>query len=132
MFGGFPAQCSFVDVRAWVEEKCTNQCRHKPNDIYKKGESFKGIVFAKFASQSDRDAVVQQFRTEKFEHADGVKIWSAPDRPLEIRAQTSFLFSLKKELIEWGFARASLWVDEENFVLVWNGDLVTQTQIRGI
>ena len=57
------------------------------------------------------------------------KIWINTDRPIQIRSQFSFLYGVKKFFVSWDFARRSLWVDESDHALYWNGDLVVSTSI---
>ena len=50
-------------------------------------------------------------------------MWAKPDQALEPRVLQSFLFAVKRLLVDWGFEKRSLWVDTDAGTL-WLGDEV--------
>ena len=92
-----------------------------------KGE-YKGIIFIKFACRKDRDYAVENLIKANLNHSSQ-KIWVTSDRPIRLRCQLSCLFGIKRLLSSWQFSKASLWVDENDMTLYWNGDIVASTCI---
>ena len=45
---------------------------------------------------------------------------SNPDLPIEVRAPETFLFDLKKKMVEWGYSEVHLWVDKVNKKIIYN------------
>ena len=70
-----------------------------------------------------RKTIVNKFR-QAAPYNDTRKIWITNDKPVTERVPSSILFGIKKELVEWGFAKGSLWVDEQEKSISWNGDLI--------
>ena len=68
------------------------------------------ILFGRFASIADRDAVVTAMRNAKAT-VGGKAIWAKPDLPLDVRTAQSVLFATKRLLVQWGFNKSALWVD---------------------
>ena len=72
---------------------------------YMKGESFDGLLFAKFKSGLDRDTAFALFRTAKLK-LDDTKIWATQNLPVPTRARNLFLLGLKRwQLGQWGFVK---------------------------
>ena len=70
-----------------------------------KGEPFEGRLFARFASEADRDKVLRTLRTRKVRH-NGQQVRCKPDLPVDKRFVYSVLFGLKYLLCtEWGSHR---------------------------
>ena len=101
----------------------------QPIDVYTKGE-FKGMVFAKFQTNADRDAAVALLRKAKLTENDS-KIWANYDMPFEERTLRSFVFGTKRVMIdEWRFPKLGLWADPETGIL-WNGnDIVVTVSVQ--
>ena len=128
VFGGFESQ-TLIDARAWIEEKCHEHAQIKPTEVYTKGE-FGGVCFAKFDSESSRDTVLTQFRAANVQHGACQRVWYAPDKPFEHRVKSSFLFAIRKQLLEWGFEKRCLWVDTDKFEITWSGELVAAAALQ--
>ena len=60
---------------------------------YVKGE-FRGMLWMVFASQSQRDLVVESLNKQKVTMTSRV-VWVAPDLPLPMRVEKKILFALK-------------------------------------
>ena len=98
-------------------------------ETYTKGE-FKGLVFAKFSSKTERDAAVKLFRSNKL-ILGGNAIWAKEDLPLEERIPQSFLFGLKKLMIGWGYEKMAVWVDLSKNQLLVGTDIVIALTVEG-
>ena len=118
-----------IDTRAWNEEKCQEHAHIKPTEVYTKGE-FGGVCFAKFDSESSRDTVLTHFRAANVQHGACQRVWYAPDKPFEHRVKSSFLFAIRKQLLEWGFEKRCLWVDTDKFEITWSGELVAAAVLQ--
>ena len=95
----------------------------QPAETYCKGD-FKGILFARFESNTGRDEVVGWFRKTSTK-IQGTSIWSKPDRPLNERVIQSLVFGTKYLLDK------SLWADPEiGSVTLW-GEKVLKGSIEG-
>ena len=75
-----------------------------PQDIYFKGDAFRGVMFLRFASEWERDKAVKVVK-DGWWKAGWNTVWAKPDEPLEVRTVTSFMLGLKRQLVLWGFGR---------------------------
>ena len=73
----------------FVAKKCPNE-----EEIYYKGDNFNGLLFARFASQADRDQVVRKFRFNKLSH-NGKEVRCKQDLPVDKRFVYSVLFGFR-------------------------------------
>ena len=126
VIGNLPSDLTFVDAEACIKEKLHNLCAVQP-EIYSKGD-FRGMLFAKFRSTDARDHAVETLAKAKLHHGSRY-IWINKARPAPIRCQFSLLYGVKKLLKSWMFSAGSLWVDEDDHALLWNGDPVVSTSI---
>ena len=85
-------------TKDWIKEKNTQLQIQGAMEYYCKGD-FKGILFIKFASAADIKKAGEIIREAKI-HYDGNTIWAKVEQPLDVRVRESFLFGLKKKLIE--------------------------------
>ena len=106
VIGGLSSTGSFEAATSWVTDQLWKQYGPVPTSVFKKGE-FNGIVFAKFANESDRNDAVAMLKEED-------DIWAKADRPLKCRMLRSLLFGTKYIMNkEWGWDIKSLWADPE-------------------
>ena len=82
-----------------------------PLDTYSKGDEFKGVLFAKYPSAQGAYKVVQKFQRAQAKIGES-RVWCKLDRPMEIRAQVSFLLGLRRQLIEWGLKKIKVKDDD--------------------
>ena len=61
---------------------------------------------------------------------NGSKSFMNADQQIQIRAPKSFPFALKRLLIEWGFARGSIYVDTSLLLLTVEGKSVVQAIVK--
>ena len=110
VFGGLGEIGGAEAAEKWLKDTMKEHGLPAAQDIYFKGDTFRGMLWAKFGSQGDRDRVALEMRNLKAT-AGGQVVWANPDQPVDVRAVDGFLFGLKKQLIEWGFVRKEIWVD---------------------
>ena len=58
----------------------------------------------------DRDEEINVIK-EAQATVGGKQVWAKPDQPFDVRAVESFLFGMKKQLMEGGYSNQQLWVD---------------------
>ena len=127
VFGGFGDAASIAEATKWLESKIKSIVDSSPVDIYCKGE-FVGILFAKFASVADRERTINTFRRSQFSFQSS-KTWANVDRPVAERAVRNVLFGIKWMLVEWGYTKESLWVDEGAQTVVCGPELVATVKV---
>ena len=103
---------SLDDASKWFGENLWDAYGPIPIETYikKKDRVFAGVFCAKFASPTDRIKALSVVKTKLLE-LGGKEIWANLELPSEIRAPEVFLLGLKRQLVEWGFARASVRVE---------------------
>ena len=69
---------------------------------------FKGLVFTKFGSQTERDRAVEILHKSS---AGSKEVWARPDFPLDKRIVRGIAFGTKYIMSKWGLARSELNVD---------------------
>ena len=112
VLGGMNGFANKAEAAEWLQSKLIALSGPAPLEVYIKGDSFQGILFAMFSNQADRDVSVAKLRGAKYEH-NGAQIWAQPDRPLEVRVPSSFMFGLKRVFADWKINVGYLWVDPE-------------------
>ena len=87
------------------------------------------MLWAKFQTQAERDAVVEAMRSQGQE-LQGKRFWANADMPLPERTIRSFVFAAKRVLVARGLR--AVWADPENGTLTVGWDVVaTATVARG-
>ena len=97
-------------------------------EVYTKGETFNGILFAKFKDSGARDAALRRLK-DKASRDGGREHWAKPDLPLEPRVLQSFLFGAKYLFAQWGFAKTALWVDVDKSIFYFGNAEVARARI---
>ena len=92
VFGGL-SNLSLEDAQKWLTDELWNAWLPQPIETYCKGD-FKGILFARFHTNTDRDDVVGWFRKHST-LIQGTNVWSKPDRFLHERVIQSLVFGTK-------------------------------------
>ena len=121
------------EATAWLREKLWHTYAPDPvtDGVYCKGD-FNGILFAKFASKSERDAAVKSLKQAGSKVGDKT-VWAKPDMPVNLRALRSVAFGGKRVFVEeWGYDKSSIWaeVDETGANLWHHNDLVLAAKIE--
>ena len=106
-YDGDPRSCTMVigglkdktlnDGIVWVQKNLSEAGAALPLDIFikeKDSDIITNILFAKFRSQSDRDAAIKALKTVTEE------VWMKPDMRLEDRAFNGFSFGMKYMLTQ--------------------------------
>ena len=114
LFGGLQDK-TFSDAEKWIKDKIKDNNLEEPSSVYHKGDDFNGIVFAKFTSEKVTEDIARHISIKLKESEE--KIWCKKDLPLEKRVPLSFLLGLRRQLIDWGFARSKVRVKEEDNTL---------------
>jgi len=115
VFGGF-ADVSKETATSWINTTLRNLHIEPPGELYFKGETFKGILFAKFPSPAVAQAVEDAFNKNKYKISDK-DVWCKKDRPIEVRSCMGLLLGLRRQLLEWGFEKNAVRVDEDTMVM---------------
>ena len=108
--GGLGAIASKAEAIKWLLAKLEALSVPNSIDVYNKSEEWKGVLFAKFGTQSERDAAVGKLRAA-ISSVAGDNFWAKAELPPKARACQSFLLGLKWQLAQWGFERKSIRVD---------------------
>ena len=91
---------------------------------------FKGLLFAKFPSMAARDSLVESFKRVSI--SKDFPQWVKPDLPVFVRAPHSFLFSLKRILVDWNFNKSIVRIDTEtNAMKVYDKQILKVTVVEG-
>ena len=91
--------------------------------------NFRGLLFANFADENQRDSFVHAVRNSGWSVGD-VAVWAKPDQPLDIRTVESYQFGLRRLLVERGFNRAAVRV-ESGTLFVEGAAVVTPKIVDG-
>jgi len=95
-----------------------------PEDIYFKGDDFKGMLFCKFDQPEAAEKAIKELSKRKPEFKAGgsvFKPWFKQDVPISERAPLSFLLGLRWQLGEWGtYDKKIIKVDEKELTMTIN------------
>ena len=130
VFGGLSALNTFEDTSNWVRSEIQKLNLVNPVDMFTKDpdNNFKGMLFAKFSTTKERDDVVQGFKTISMDREQSQ--WVKPDLPASIRAPQSFLFGMKRMLVDWSFEKSSIVrVEPDTNILSIRGERVLQVSV---
>ncbi|CAK0820226.1 unnamed protein product [Prorocentrum cordatum] len=126
--GGLQTIGSTENAKKWIEANMWDLYGPQPAEVYSKGE-FRGLIFVRFRSRADRDTAVKLLRQASLKEG-GNDIWAKRDMVLPKRILTSFAFSVKHLLKQWGFTAESVWADPEGTVWV-GADVAVSGRIVG-
>ena len=127
LFGGLDKFEGIEEAKIWLANKLTQLTTAKPTDIFAKGE-FQGILFARFPDMKSRDEAVQKFWRARVEYG-GKMTWSREDLPIERRVPESFLFGLKKVLLEWDYTKEEMHVNRDKATLSVDGTIIVKAAV---
>jgi hypothetical protein len=100
VIGGLQGLANFEESETWVRDKLWSLYAPPPAEVFKGRGDFKGVIFAKFATRSDRDEAVKLLKKEGLkEH--GRDVWAKESLPIETRAPRTLLLGLKYLLKGW-------------------------------
>ena len=127
LFGGLQ-DMTFSDAEKWVKAKIKENKFEEPTVLYHKGDEFNGIVFVEFTTEKVAEEIAKQISIKLKDNAEA--IWCKKDLPLEKRVPLSFLLGLRRQLIDWGFAKSKIRVKEEHNTLSVGGSQILTASIR--
>ena len=128
--GGMGDTQSFDEAEAWIQAAIKKRSGPTPTSVYFKGDEFRGIVFADFATKDDRDGAVNIVKSLK-DHINGQKVWADAAEPIDIRTMKSFLFALKKQMVAWEYGEKEVWVDKVAGTMSIAGKPVLKVAVMG-
>ena len=111
LFGGLQ-DMTFSDAEKWIKGKIKENNLEEPGIVYHKGEDFSGIAFATFTSEKVAEDIARKLSAKLKDGEEAV--YCKKDLPLEKRVPLSLLLGLRRQLIDWGFARSKVRVKEES------------------
>ena len=113
VLGGLGGFGSLDEAENWYRKHLGEWKLRAPLRFYMKGDdAFKGIAFARFSSPDAMAETVSAINSNGIQVKDQ-PTWSKPERPINERAPISFLFRLKTLMVKWGYAKKSIYVDED-------------------
>ena len=127
LFGGLD-NATREDAEDWILRKLKEFNVAEPLKIFHKGDSFKGILYAKFSSPDavTKAAIAFDARDHKL---NGKTVWAKKDLPIQIRSPLSFLLGLRWQLLQWGFSRSEIKVDDTLRTLSVGGGSVVEVNV---
>ena len=125
IIGGLDGLASLEESEKWLMTELASSKALVPLDVFIKGDTFKGIVFAKFASPTDMETALAVLEKKRLQ-CKGKRVWANEEKPVEVRKPRDFLFSFKKLLISWNFSKQSVKVDKEELSMSVEGTPVLQ------
>ena len=104
VFGGLGE--SMEEATEWITTKLKGLGANTMPTIYHKGDEFRGVAFAKYASVPDAAKALSSWEQSRHQYK-GQDVWCNEDRPLTQRVCVSFLLGLRRQLCLWGTAEKS-------------------------
>ena len=80
VLGGLQGLDSKEEAETWLKDKLTVLKGPEYTETYCKGDEFKGILFAKFATKKERDSAVSKL-TQARRQKGAQDVWANPDLP---------------------------------------------------
>ena len=101
------------------------------NEIYHKGGEgiFNGMVFVKFNNAFLRERAMERFNSMNV-GLNAKRSFMSPDLPIVERVLRSYLFGLKRMLVEWEFQKNSVHVDTNLQTLSVEGKLIVKVEVK--
>ena len=87
-----------------------------PSEVFHKGDSFNGVLYAKFTSPDTVTKIAKAFDTHKYK-VNGKVVWAKTDLPIFVRCPLSFLLGLRWQLLKWGYTKSEVKVDDKSLRL---------------
>ena len=127
LFGGFQGK-TFEEAETWVKAKIKEKSMEEPSVVYFKGDDFAGFVFAKFSSTKVAEEIARKISISLKLAEEN--IWCKKDLPLDRRVALSALLGLRRQLIEWGYAKSKIRVKDEDSTLLVSGSSVLKAVVK--
>ena len=131
VIGGFGKAESMQEAKDYIVDKLSKAGVKAPDEMYHKGDEFKGILFARFGDGEAMDTAISTIRSQRLTFK-GNLVWCGPDRPLQERVPLGFLLGLKRMLVGkgWEFSKKAVKVEEEDMVIKVGGTRVLQAKVE--
>ena len=128
--GGLGTDWSESEAKQWLQQKFEGAGALKPSDVYAKGD-FRGFLYAKYETKAMRDTSVERLRRASLTR-NGSRVWATEHKPYDQRVPQSFLFGLKRLMVEWGDSPKAVWVntDAEPYELTCNREPVVSATVK--
>ena len=121
VFGGFGGDGGGQREIDWLTTKLKEMNMDPAETPYFKGDTFKGLLFAKFRDAEMATKAIDMINKNKLKHGEN-DIRCKPDAPVEVRAIRSLLLGLRWQLNEWGsISKKSIRVDVPNGTMTVGG-----------
>ena len=126
MFGGLD-NATRQEAEDWILRKLKELHVEAPAEIFRKGDSFKGMLYAKFSSSDVVAKIVKAFDTNKWK-LNGKPVWAKCDLPISLRCPLSFLLGLRWQLLQWGYTKGEVKVDDTLQTMSVGGEAVVEAR----
>ena len=130
VIGGLRDYSSIEDAWKWIAGELWTAYGPQPCTVYQKGKDFKGIAYAKFESQRERDAAIQIFGILKKREDGSSNVWAKIDREFIPRVLLSFLGGIRWQLGEWGYPKSCYLFEEDDWSFHASGKEIFQVEFE--
>ena len=132
VIGGLSDLESLQAAEEWLKVEFTKLKAPMPLDVYIKGDTFNGIVFAKFPGPKALDNVISAVRKNSLSYR-GTLVWAKADQPIAIRAPLKLLFGLKRLMTsqDWGYSKQSIKIDDAAMTMSVSGKPILEVSSHG-
>jgi hypothetical protein len=127
LFGGME-NATRQEAEDWTLRKLKEIHVEAPTKLYHKGDSFKGMLYAEFSSPDVVAKIAQAFDTNKYK-LNGKAVWAKNDLPISQRCPLTFLLGLRWQLLQWGYTRREVKVDDKLQTLSVDGQTVAEAKV---
>ena len=115
LVGGMVNFDSKTDAENWMKTKMQNLHVTLPSKIESRSD-LPGILFCTFDSEKLRNAAVDSLKNAALNN-----LWIASSAPLHDRVPRSFLLGLRYLLVQWGYGKSEVRVDDKRMELKIHG-----------
>ena len=136
MIGGLASASSPAAAEEWVRQSLLKAGIENFKNIFNKTADgqFNGNIFVKFEDQDQRDDAIVHFNTKKVTNA-GKPSFMSPDLPITERIPRSFLFGLKRLLVDWtdaqgqSYRKGCVQIDADTYTLAVDKEDVLKARV---
>jgi hypothetical protein len=111
----------------FIDDELSKAKLHPPMECYPKGD-FRGALYHRYDSALAANAAIRHFDRSKLQLA-GQTVKCKPELPVEQRACLGMVLGLRYHLIQWGFDRKNIKVDDAIPTLSVGGSPVLKVSI---
>ena len=110
--GGLQSLDGLHAATTWLNDTLARMSGPKHVGTYSKSKEWLGLLWAKFSSVGERDMAVALIRSANMNMGSD-NVWATQDLPVPIRARKLFLMGLRWQLIQWGFVKQEIKIDDD-------------------